>query len=60
MSENLRSIYETSADAMDIIDLNGNVIQVNKAFEEMYGWKAEEIIGKPMPTIPEERLQTSA
>lgn len=57
MSENLRSIYETSADAMDIIDLNGNVIQVNKAFEEMYGWKAEEIIGKPMPTIPEERLQ---
>lgn len=55
-SEKLMSIYESSADAMDIIDLEGNVVQVNKAFEEMYGWKAEEIIGKPMPTIPADRM----
>lgn len=56
-SERLHSIYDSSADAMDIIDLNGNVQKVNKAFEEMYGWKAEEIIGKPMPTILNDRLE---
>lgn len=55
-SERLRSLFESSADSMDLIDLNGNVLAVNSAFEELYGWKAEEIIGKPMPTIPKDRL----
>ncbi|QNK89168.1 PAS domain S-box protein [Sporosarcina sp. resist] len=57
-SERLRSFYESSADAMDIMDLNGNVLAVNLAFEKMYGWKAEELIGKPMPTIPKERWKS--
>jgi len=56
-SERLRSLYESSADAMDIIDLTGNVLAVNLAFEKMFGWKAEELIGRPMPTIPKERLK---
>lgn len=56
-SEQLGYFYESSAEAMDIIDLDGNVVQVNKAFEEMYGWKEEEIVGKPMPTIPVERTE---
>lgn len=51
-AEKLMFFYESSAEAMDIIDLDGNVVQVNTAFEEMYGWKAEEIVGTPMPTIP--------
>lgn len=54
-SERLRSLYESSADAIDVIDLDGNVLSVNHAFEELYGWKESEILGKPMPTIPEER-----
>jgi len=55
-SERLRSLYESSGDAIDIIDLKGNVLSVNYAFEDMYGWKLEEIVGKPMPTIPEDRM----
>ncbi|QBP42597.1 sensor domain-containing diguanylate cyclase [Paenisporosarcina antarctica] len=55
-SERLRSIYESSVDAMDVIDLNGNVLMVNSAFENLYGWKLKEISGKPMPTIPKERM----
>ena len=55
-AEQLRFFYESSAEAMDIIDLDGNVVQVNKAFEEMYGWTEEEIVGTPMPTIPAERM----
>ena len=56
-AEQLRFFYESSAEAMDIIDLDGNVVQVNKAFEEMYGWTEEEIVGTPMPTIPAERME---
>lgn len=56
-SEKLRSLYSSLADAIDIVDLDGNVLQVNQAFEEMYGWKAEEILGKHMPTIPLERIE---
>ncbi|GEN82559.1 hypothetical protein SLU01_08710 [Sporosarcina luteola] len=56
-TEKLQTIYDSSADAMDIIDLDGNVVHVNKAFEDMYGWKAEEIIGKQMPTIPVARFE---
>lgn len=55
-TQQLGFFYESSAEAMDIIDLDGNVLQVNKAFEDMYGWKEEEIVGKPMPTIPPERM----
>ena len=56
-SERLRSLFESTGDAIDIIDLDGNVLSVNPAFEELYGWKLEEIVGKPMPTIPKERMQ---
>ncbi|CAM3181480.1 PAS domain S-box protein [Filibacter tadaridae] len=56
-SERLRSLFESSADAIDIIDLNGDVKAVNPAFEEMYGWKEEEIVGRPMPTIPKLRMK---
>lgn len=51
----LKSLLNSSADAIDIIGLEGNVLSVNPAFEKMYGWTEKEIIGHPMPTIPKER-----
>jgi len=58
-SEKLKSLLNSSADAIDIVDLNGNVLSVNPAFEDMYGWKEDEIIGKQMPTIPKERWKAA-
>lgn len=55
-SERLRALFESTVDAIDIIDLNGRVISVNASFERMYGWRAEEIVGKPIPTIPKHLL----
>ncbi|MGO8880305.1 MAG: PAS domain S-box protein [Desulfomonilaceae bacterium] len=41
-----RSMTETTPDALVVYDNIGRVTFVNKAFEELYGWSMEELIGK--------------
>ena len=53
MEERIKSLFYSTGDAIDILDLEGNVLDVNPAFEELYGWRREEIIGRPLPIIPE-------
>ncbi len=37
------------------LDLNGNVQNVwNAAAEKMLGWSAEEVMGRPLPSVPSE------
>ena len=43
----LASIVENAKEAVISLDENGNIIYANKAIEEIFGWKREEIIGKP-------------
>ncbi|MCL6632074.1 MAG: PAS domain S-box protein [Alicyclobacillus herbarius] len=52
MEAGVRALFYSIGDAIDILDLDGNVVDINPAFEEMYGWKREEILGKPLPIIP--------
>ncbi len=33
-------------DAITICDIEGYILQVNKAYEEVLGWSAQEIMGK--------------
>ncbi len=48
-SENhFRSLTETIPDALVVYDDLGQVTFVNKAFEELYGWSVEELVGKPI------------
>ena len=52
----LASIIETSDDAIVSKDLNGIVTSWNKGAERIFGYAAEEMIGKPIATlIPEDR-----
>ncbi|KAF0246551.1 MAG: PAS domain S-box/diguanylate cyclase (GGDEF) domain-containing [Planctomycetota bacterium] len=54
----LRAILEHSADAIVTTDEAGNVAEWNPAAEHLFGWKREEILGKPAEGIweePEER-----
>ncbi|WCK55448.1 diguanylate cyclase [Aneurinibacillus sp. Ricciae_BoGa-3] len=51
----LEEFFNHTADAIKILDLNENVIQINPAFETMYGWKENEILGRQLPTIPSEQ-----
>ncbi|HEY2493624.1 MAG TPA: ATP-binding protein [Paenibacillus sp.] len=53
VKEHLESVINQTADAIHMLDLGENVIQVNKAFEELYGWKKDEVIGRALCFVPD-------
>jgi PAS domain S-box-containing protein len=48
----LAAIIHASPLAMDAVDLQGQVILWSPSAERLFGWKAEEVIGKALPIIP--------
>ncbi|MFS0725012.1 ATP-binding protein [Paenibacillus sp. 1P07SE] len=52
MKEYLESFINHTTDAIHVVDLDGRITQVNRAFEKMFGWSAEEAVGKVLPLIP--------
>jgi PAS domain S-box-containing protein len=54
----LAAIVESSQDSIVSIDLNRVITTWNKAAENLYGYKAEEVIGKPLALVmfPEDIL----
>lgn len=59
----LESFLENNIDAIAICNKAGKVILINKAFEQMYGWSQNEILGKDMselPTITDDFKQEAA
>lgn len=53
MKEHLESFINNTSDAIHLIDLDGKVIQVNRAFELLFGYEEEEAIGLIYPTLPD-------
>ncbi|XEC95230.1 ATP-binding protein [Paenibacillus tarimensis] len=51
--EYLESFISHTSDAIFVTDLKGNLMQANKAFEFMYGWRYAEAQGQPLPMVPE-------
>jgi PAS domain S-box-containing protein len=47
----LKSIIETSADAIISTDLRGNMVLCNKGTEAMLGYKREEVVGRPVTML---------
>ncbi|MEI5905898.1 ATP-binding protein [Bacillus spongiae] len=46
-------VFQHAKDAVSVFDLEGKIVDVNPAFEEIYGWKKEECLGKQLKVVPE-------
>ncbi|HFK1549851.1 TPA: PAS domain S-box protein [Bacillus albus] len=51
--ERLESFVNHNVDAITIFDLDGHILQANKAYERILGWSEKESIGKKLPCVPE-------
>ncbi|XEC94938.1 ATP-binding protein [Paenibacillus tarimensis] len=56
MKEFLESFINHTTDAIHVVDLNGRITQVNHAFEDLFEWGAEEVIGQAVPLVPDRFL----
>src|SRR5688500_4649714 len=45
--ERFRSIFESVTLGIKVLDLDGNILQTNSAFQEMLGYTEEELTGRP-------------
>ena len=56
-NQTLQALIAASPRAIFTLDLNGNVKIWNPAAERMFGWTEAEVIDKPNPIVPEEKLE---
>lgn len=53
----LRLFIEHTNEAIALFDLDDSIIEVNPAFEKLYGWSRDECIGRKLPLFPEDRKE---
>lgn len=53
VKDHLESIIQQTADAIHTVDWSGRVLQVNKAFENLYGWSSSEVLGRRLKIVPD-------
>jgi len=58
--ETLRSTMDAAPQAIVAVDTRWNITLWNRAAEEMLGWTASEVLGKPLPYIPDSELAAFA
>ncbi|MDH4424781.1 MULTISPECIES: PAS domain S-box protein [Bacillus] len=51
--ERLESFINHNVDAITIFDLDGHMLQANKAYEKIFGWSEKESVGKKLPCVPD-------
>ncbi|HZI21844.1 MAG TPA: MASE1 domain-containing protein [Gemmatimonadales bacterium] len=51
----LRAVIESSPLAIYTLDGTSTVRSWNRAAEALYGWRADEVVGRPLPTIGHDR-----
>ena len=55
--DQLEAILEGSPIAVCSVDPGGIVRTWNRAAERVFGWTAEEVVGRPLPNVPPERQE---
>ncbi len=51
-SAKVQALFEACPLAIMSLDLSGRIQFWNRGAEQMFGWRTEEVLGKPLPTIP--------
>ncbi|MDQ0247012.1 two-component system sporulation sensor kinase A [Bacillus fengqiuensis] len=51
--ERLESFVNHNIDAIVIADLEGHILQANKAYEKIFGWSVQETLGQRLPCVPD-------
>ncbi|MED4729569.1 PAS domain S-box protein [Aneurinibacillus migulanus] len=51
--QQLDLFLKNTIDSIIIFDLQRNVIKVNEAFEEVFGWTEQEVIGRELSIVPD-------
>lgn len=54
-AEKLAAIVQSSPLAILTLDVHGRVTMWNAAAERLFGWTADEVLGRLLPTIPDDR-----
>ena len=54
-SRTLRTLIDASPVAIMSLDPGGRVTVWNRAAERMFGWSGREVLGQPLPTVPEDK-----
>ena len=52
----LHLFFQHATDCIAVFSLDNRILDVNPAFEEVYGWTREEIVGKSIPLVPPENV----
>jgi len=53
--DTLEAVIQASPIGITILDSHGNVKLWNPAAERIFGWRQEEVLGRPLPTIPPDK-----
>ncbi len=54
-TQRLQAIIQSSPQAIISMETDGRVKSWNTAAELMFGWSEKEVVGKPLPIVPEEK-----
>ncbi|HZD18684.1 MAG TPA: PAS domain S-box protein [Actinomycetota bacterium] len=60
LTESLRGVFVASPLAIMVLAPGGTVRHWNPAAERMFGWTADEVIGRPLPYVPQDKQEEFA
>ncbi|MEK7219977.1 MAG: PAS domain S-box protein, partial [candidate division NC10 bacterium] len=56
-NDTLNAVIQASPMGITILDPDGNVKLWNPAAERIFGWQEEDVLGRPLPSIPPDKRQ---
>lgn len=59
MAPSIEELEQERTSAVVLANADGFIVYVNSAFEALFGWRAEEIVGRPLTTIIPKSLHDS-